>query len=47
MVMKYLENNMREHNVTTCPIFWAPQQSSGAQYASTPDQAHDFWRPGI
>ena len=22
---KYLENNMKEHNVTACSIFWAPQ----------------------
>ena len=22
---KYLENNVTKHNVTACPIFWAPQ----------------------
>ena len=22
---KCLENNMTKHNVTACPIFWAPQ----------------------
>ena len=22
---KYLENNMTKHNVTVCPIFWAPR----------------------
>ena len=22
---KNLENNMTKHNVTACPIFWAPQ----------------------
>ena len=30
---KYLENNMTQHNVTTCPTFWAPQKILGAQYA--------------
>ena len=22
---KYLENNMTQHNLTTCPIFWGTQ----------------------
>ena len=25
MAMKYVENNMTQYNVTTCPIFWTPQ----------------------
>ena len=25
MAVKYLENNMTKHNITVCPIFWAPQ----------------------
>ena len=31
---KYLENNVMQHNVTICPIFWAH-----------PDRTHIFWRP--
>ena len=25
MARKYVESNMTKHNVTACPIFWAPQ----------------------
>ena len=34
----YLEITMTQHNVTTWPIFWAPQKSLCALYAPTPDR---------
>ena len=44
---KYLEINMSQHNVTMCPIFWAPHCSLGTWYMPSLNWACNFWRPDV